>query len=128
MIKGILRTFPDLCAVAMLLALLQLAALLGCSPPGSNYDMPTRQPDAYGPRSTPPAAPPADAPTLDYDEISGLDPLTVKMIEQRDRNNDLEFRIGKLEHEVRRLNQVVFRIKEIRIGDQSPSNEETDEK
>lgn len=53
---------------------------------------------------------------INYEELSGLDPDTQRAIDLKARSNDLEFRVDKLEGEVRRLNQIVLRIPTIRVG------------
>lgn len=75
----------------------------------------SRPPIEYGPDW------PADtAPTLDYEAMAGLDPQTQQTNRERERNNDLEWRVEKLEAEVRSLNQIVRGIREVRIGESGP--------
>jgi hypothetical protein len=62
----------------------------------------------------------------DYAAMSGFDASTAQTLREQVRNNDLEWRVTKLEREVRRLNQRTFGVTELRIGDdgQQPQTEE----
>jgi hypothetical protein len=62
----------------------------------------------------------------DYAAMSGFDASTDQTLREQKRNNDLEWRVTKLEREVRRLNQKNFGVAELRIGDdgQQPQTEE----
>lgn len=85
------------------------------------YVTPAPQPQAapvtqYGPET----GPPPSAPTLDYEAMVGLDPQTQQTNRERVRHNDLEWRVDKLEAEVRSLNQIVRGIREVRIGESGP--------
>jgi hypothetical protein len=68
--------------------------------------------------------PPTETPTIDYEELVGIDPQTQQTLEEQTRNNDLEFRVKYLEIQVRRLNQIILGIPSIRIGEDG--SEETD--
>jgi len=57
------------------------------------------------------------APEQDTEVAAGLDAETQGLIKERARVNDHEYRIKKLEAEVRTLNQIVRGIREMRIGD-----------
>jgi hypothetical protein len=82
-----------------------VAVLTGCSPKEEMGKAPVQ----YGP--------PSDAPTLDYEEMMGLDPLTQQVNEETTRNNDLTWRVDRLERQVRDLNQIVRGVRELRIGE-----------
>ncbi len=60
----------------------------------------------------------------DYAEMSGFDASTEQTLREQVRNNDIEWRVAKLEREVRRLNQKAFGIQELRIGETPPTDEE----
>lgn len=55
-------------------------------------------------------------------DMSGFDASTEQTRREQVRNNDLQWRVGKMEREVRNLNQRVFGITELRIGDEPPAN------
>lgn len=61
----------------------------------------------------------------EYAEMSGFDASTEQTLREQIRNNDLVWRIEKLEREVRRLNQRIYGVAELRIGDEAPHLEET---
>ena len=111
-------------AIAGIIGMLLIIETAGCiSPPpqpaAPQQPAPTTQ---YGPRT----GPPPEAPTLDYEELAGLDPQTQQTNRERKRNNDLEFRVTKLEDEVRSLNQIVRGIREVRIGESGPAESPSD--
>lgn len=58
----------------------------------------------------------------DYAAMSGFDASTEQTLREQVRHNDLQWRVEKLEREVRRLNQRVYGIAELRIGDEPPPN------
>ena len=70
--------------------------------------------------------PPVQAPTIDYEAIVGLDPQTVQTNQERERNNDLEWRVDRLERQVRDLNQITHGVKEIRVGESPDTTPTTD--
>lgn len=108
-----LKTLKNLClAVVLVQGVLAICYLVGCQSP-----QPTMAPEIeYGP-SVMDRRPPADAPTLDYESMMGLDPQTVQTNAERERNNDHAWRIERLERQVRDLNQIVRGVNEMRIGD-----------
>lgn len=92
------------------------AILLGCQP------APVKQErfEQFGPAQS---GPPPEAPTLNYEELAGLDPQTEITIGQEKRLNDLEFLVEKHDREIRSLNQIVRGIREVRIGEAPPEME-----
>jgi hypothetical protein len=56
--------------------------------------------------------------------MSGFDASTEQTRREQVRNNDLQWRVEKLEREVRNLNQRVYGITELRIGDEPPTKPE----
>lgn len=116
-----LKTVKNLClAVVCVQGVLSMCHLVGCQSP-----QPTMSHEVqYGP-SVMDRRPPADAPTLDYESMVGLDPQTVQTNDERQRNNDHDWRIDRLERQVRDLNQIVRGVTEMRIGESqitSPSD------
>lgn len=110
-----MRTRDQFAFVA--LSIFFLAGLLtGCSldQPGVSSSQ-----TQYGP----PQTPPADAPTLDYEQMFGVDPMSQNAMEAKEKINDLEFRVQQLEKQVRQLNQIVRGIPAIRIGSENLEGE-----
>lgn len=62
----------------------------------------------------------------EYAEMSGFDASTEQTLREQVRNNDLAWRVGKLEREVRRLNQRIYGVAELRIGDDGQSETPTE--
>lgn len=74
-----------------------------------------------------PAPVPDPVPNLSVEELaamSGFDASTEQTRREQVRNNDLAWRVEKLEREVRNLNQRVYGIAELRIGDEPPTKPE----
>jgi hypothetical protein len=70
---------------------------------------------------------PDPVPNLSVEELaamSGFDASTEQTRREQVRNNDLAWRVEKLEREVRNLNQRVYGIAELRIGDEPPTQPE----
>lgn len=65
--------------------------------------------------------PPVDAPTLDYESISGLDPQTVQLVEERERIDNLTWRIERLERQVSDLSAIVHPTGQSGLGDAPPT-------
>lgn len=77
----------------------------------------------------PPVPIPDPAPNLspeDYAEMSGFDASTEQTLREQVRNNDLAWRVEKLEREVRRLNQRIYGVAELRIGDDGQDETQTE--
>jgi hypothetical protein len=80
-------------------SLAALSLILSCRPSEPMSPIPVNPERQYGP--------PVDTPTLDYEKLTGLDPLTQNVMDERARLNDLEFRVQQLEKQTRQLNQLV---------------------
>lgn len=94
--------------LAMTVSCLALTLLAGCGQPVAQPNQPVQ----YGP--------PVDAPTIDYEAMVGVDPLSQQISDERERNNDLQWRVERLERQVRDLAQITYGIRELRIGEMPP--------
>ncbi|MEM1225972.1 MAG: hypothetical protein AAGJ40_09745 [Planctomycetota bacterium] len=86
------------------------ASMIGCAPPPSEF--PPAPAMQYGP--------PVSAPTIDYESVAGFDPLTEKMIEEREAINELQWQVDRLSRQVRDMSQIVYGIRELRVGETPP--------
>jgi len=88
----------------------------GCVSPPPMQSQPIRQPIAD---------PVPNLSPEEYAQMSGFDASTEQTLREQIRNNDIVWRIEKLEREVRRLNQRIYGVAELRIGDEALLEEDT---